>query len=127
MRASTAGMAATAHIAFVESRDSFVAEQLDEWHYPTAKFVLDGPLPVPAALGQGRVVSLTAPGKLAVHGHTQPVQAAIMVANRADGLWLAGSSQIDMTDFGVPPIDIPFSKVQPALTVEFELHYLRTT
>jgi hypothetical protein len=44
---------------------------------------------------------------------------------REGALSVAGSSDIEMTDFGVSPIRLPFAVVRTAVRLEFLLRYVK--
>lgn len=108
-----------------ESRDRFVAERLEIQRYPTAVFVIAGPIPLTRGWDTGEVVRLPVPGNLTVHGVTRAVEASVMGVAREGALSVAGSSDIEMTDFGVSPIRLPFAVVRTAVRLEFLLRYVK--
>jgi hypothetical protein len=60
-----------------------------------------------------------------VHGVTRAVEASVMGVAREGALSVAGSSDIEMTDFGVSPIRLPFAVVRTAVRLEFLLRYVK--
>lgn len=63
-------------------------------------------------------------GKLTVHGISQPVTAHVQAAGDASQGEVVGSLVVDMRDFGISPPDISFTRAEPMVTIEFDLHLL---
>lgn len=104
----------------VSFRDSIVRQSLDVSSYPQATFQADS-VSVPSAMSTGDTVQLTVPGKITIRGVTRDAQAT-MQARLANGqVQIAGTIAMAMTDFGIQPPQVPFTSVQPQVTVEFQL------
>jgi hypothetical protein len=103
----------------VSQRDGIVARQLDIQQFPTATFTTVSAM-VPGAVTSG-TVDVTVAGNLTIHGVTKDVTAkakAQVVGNRIE---IAGSISIDMTNYQVPPPQLPFTAVDSAVTIEFDV------
>jgi polyisoprenoid-binding protein YceI len=66
-------------------------------------------------------VSVTAPGELTIHGVTKDVTLTAKAQVVGDKVEIAGSTTINMTDYGVSPPQVPFVTVDSALTIEFDI------
>jgi polyisoprenoid-binding protein YceI len=103
----------------VSQRDGVVSRQLDVQQFPTASFtVVSASVPAGVTTGQ---VSVTAPGKLTIHGVTKDVTLTAKAQVVGDKVEIAGSTTINMTDYGVSPPQVPFVTVDSALTIEFDI------
>ena len=103
----------------VSQRDGVVARQLNVRQFPNATFtVLTAS--VPAAITGGQV-DVTATGKLTIHGVTKDVTIKAKAQFVGDKVEIAGSIQIDMNDYQVPPPQVPFVTVESATTIEFDI------
>jgi polyisoprenoid-binding protein YceI len=110
----------------VANRDRVVGQDLDVTQYPTATFTSSGTIELPAGVHDGQVVNLTVPGTLSLHGESHQVNATLQAESQDGQLKVAGSIQTDMTDYGVQPPQVPFVTVQPDITVEFQLNYVKS-
>jgi polyisoprenoid-binding protein YceI len=104
----------------VSQRDRLVSRSLDTTQFPSASFKATS-VNLPATAGDGQQVSLTVPGQLTIHGVTKDATATVQARLNGSQLQVAGSVPGTMTDFGVPPPQVPFSKVEPGVTIEFQL------
>ncbi|MBO0689453.1 MAG: YceI family protein [Candidatus Dormibacteraeota bacterium] len=109
----------------VSSRDRIVSRALDVDSAPNATFSAPS-VAIPASAVRGQTVQLTVPGQLTVHDTARPAQANL--EGRASGgrMQLAGTVPLTMTDFGVPPPQVPFVRVPPQVTVEVQLTLARS-
>ena len=103
----------------VTQRDGVVSRQLDVQQFPTAT------LTVASASVAGGIssqqVDVAAVAKLTIHGVTKDVTVrakAQLVGNRVE---IAGSTSIDMADFGVSPPQVPFVTVDSAVVIDFDI------
>lgn len=66
-------------------------------------------------------VDLSIPGKPTTHGVTKDVTATAKAQETGGKLEIAGTVPIDMTDYGVTPPSVPFTTVDPQVTIEFDI------
>jgi polyisoprenoid-binding protein YceI len=71
-------------------------------------------------------VDITVPGKLTIHGVAKDVTATAKAQVVGDKIEIAGSVAINMTDYGVSPPQVPFTAVDPTVTIEFDLFLTKT-
>jgi polyisoprenoid-binding protein YceI len=67
------------------------------------------------------LVKVSVPGRLAIHGVTKAVVAAVQVQASGDKVNVAGSIPITYTDYGVSPPQAPFVTPETQATIEFSL------
>jgi polyisoprenoid-binding protein YceI len=110
----------------VTQRDSVVQRALQTSQYPEAIFEA-APLALPKALGLGSTVEFDAPGRLTVHGVSRDVP--LHMQGRLDGATfeMAGSTKVNMTDYGVEPPSLPFVKVGSIVVLELRAGLQRTS
>lgn len=103
-------------------RDFFIRTiYLETDAFPTATLAVNAfAVTVPAS---GPVI-VDVSGKLTVHGISQPVTAHVHAAGDARQGEVVGSLVVDMRDFGISPPDISFTRAEPMVTIEFDLHLL---
>jgi polyisoprenoid-binding protein YceI len=123
-----AGLASVDQVAGynVTNRDRLVMNALDVGQYPTAVFEAQS-VTVPAGTDSGQAVSLSVPGRLTIHGVTKAVTATVQLKLSGSTAQAAGSVAINMSDYGVSPPRAPFTTVQTAVTIEFQLNMTKTT
>jgi polyisoprenoid-binding protein YceI len=107
----------------VSQRDGVVSRQLDVQQFPTATFTT-GSASVPGALTTGPV-DVTVAGKLTIHGVTKDVTAKAKAQVVGDQIEIAGTISIDMTDYQVSPPQLPFTAVDSAVTIEFDVFMMK--
>ncbi|KRE29411.1 YceI family protein [Agromyces sp. Soil535] len=89
--------------------------------YPTATFVLTGPVTAASAPAVGEVQTLTATGDLTIAGVTRTMTVELeAVLNDGSGQ-IAGSIPVTFADFGVEAPSLGFVSVEPEGFVEFSL------
>jgi polyisoprenoid-binding protein YceI len=108
----------------VSQRDGIVSRQLDVQQFPTAKFSATT-TSVPGTVTTAQV-DITVPGKLTIHGVTRDVTVTAKAQVVGDKIEIAGSVAINMGDYGVSPPQVPFTTVDPAATIEFDLFLTKT-
>ncbi|SDF21123.1 YceI-like domain-containing protein [Blastococcus fimeti] len=107
-----------------ERRDSYFRDNvMDVGQYPTATFVVTGPVPLPELTGTPVPVPVT--GELTVKGTTREVQAELSVVRTPDGVDASGSVPMTFADHGVDPPNLGFVRVEDAGAVEFLVHLTR--
>src|SRR5712692_5656501 len=92
----------------VSQRDGFVSRQMNLQQFPDAGST-SGP------------VDVTLPGKLTIHGVTKVVTATAKAQVSGSKVEVAGSVSIVMTDYGITPPSVPFTTVDPQVTIEFDV------
>jgi polyisoprenoid-binding protein YceI len=103
----------------VSQRDGIVSRQLDVQQFPTATFTT-GSASVPGAVTTGPV-DVTVAGKLTIHGVTKDVTAKAKAQVVGNQIEIAGTISVDMTDYQVSPPQLPFTAVDSAVTIEFDV------
>jgi polyisoprenoid-binding protein YceI len=109
----------------VTNRDRIVSETLDVSSYPTAVFQAQ-PVTLPAGADSGSTVTISVPGTLTIHGVTKSVTATVQLRVNGSTAQVAGSISTNMTAFGISPPHAPFTSVQTAITLEFQLNLTKT-
>lgn len=105
----------------VALRDRFVGRtSLAVQQYPDAVFQAST-IAVPSAIASGQTVTLSIPGQLTIHGVTRDVTASVQLRMAGGQVEAAGSTGIDMRDFGVAPPQVPFTTSDSGVVVEFQL------
>jgi polyisoprenoid-binding protein YceI len=107
----------------VTQRDGIVSRQLDVQQFPNAKFAATS-ASVPGTVTSSQV-DVTVTGSLTIHGVTKPVTATAKAQYVGGRIEIAGSVSINMTDYGVTPPQVPFTTVDPAATIEFDIFLTR--
>jgi polyisoprenoid-binding protein YceI len=79
---------------------------------------------VPGTVTTSRV-DVTVTGALTIRGVTRPVTASAKAQFVGGKIEIAGSVAINMTDYGVTPPQVPFTTVDPAATIEFDIFLAR--
>jgi polyisoprenoid-binding protein YceI len=103
----------------VTQRDGTVSRQLDVQQFPNATFTASS-ASVPNAVTSGQA-DVTVTGKLTVHGVTKDVTVKAKAQLVGDKVEIAGSTSIDMTDYGVSPPQVGFVTVDSAVLIEFDI------
>lgn len=104
----------------VYQRDLFIRSiYLQTATYPNAEFKADSVAIPPGIASQA--ISVSAPGRLTVHGTTKPVMANFQAQLSGSNVEVAGSMTVDMRDFGIEVPDISFTTAQPMVVIEFDL------
>lgn len=109
----------------VTQRDGVVRNQLDVQQFPTATFTVAS-APVPGGFTTQQV-DVTATAKLTIHGVTKDVTVkgkAQLVGDKAE---IAGTTSINMADYGVSPPHVPFVTVDSAVVIEFDIFLTKSS
>ncbi len=94
--------------------------------YPTATFVLGKPIALGSIPPAGQVVTVTATGRLTLHGQTRTVQVPLQVRLSDGVVAIAGSLPITFSDYGItPPTSFIALSVADHGTMEFQLMFTR--
>lgn len=109
----------------VTQRDGVVRNQLDVQQFPTATFTVASAT-VPGGFTTQQV-DVTATAKLTIHGVTKDVTVkgkAQLVGDKAE---IAGTTSINMADYGVSPPQVPFVTVDSAVVIEFDIFLTKSS
>jgi polyisoprenoid-binding protein YceI len=109
----------------VTNRDRIVSQTLDVGSYPNAVFQTQ-PVALPAGADSGSTVTVSVPGTLTIHGVRKSVTATVQLRVSGVIAQVAGTISTNMTAFGISPPTVPFTSVQPAITLEFQLNLTKT-
>lgn len=108
-------------------RDGLVLRSLEADQFPSARFVLTGPLELGELPAEGEEVSILASGAFTVHGVTLPVLADLTAARTGEIIVVAGSFEIRFEDYGIrPPRVAIVLSVADTATVEWLLNFTRS-
>jgi polyisoprenoid-binding protein YceI len=107
----------------VTQRDGIVSRQLDVQQFPDAKFTASS-ASVPGTVTSSQV-DVTVTGSLTIRGVTKAVTATAKAQVAGGKIEIAGSLSINMMDYGVTPPQVPFTSVDPAATIEFDIFLSR--
>ena len=103
----------------VTQRDGVVSRQIDVQQFPTATFAATSAF-VPGTVPTGQV-DVTVTGKLTIHGVTKDVTVKTKAQMSGGRVEIAGSTSIDMGDYGVSPPQVGFVTVDSTVLIEFDL------
>ena len=89
--------------------------------FPTARFTLTTPIPLPAGIKRGEAVETKATGRLLLHGVTRPV--TVDLDARWDGptIQVVGSAPITLADFHITAPNTVIADVDDHGSFEFDL------
>lgn len=107
----------------VSQRDNYVARQMNLQQFPNATFTATS-----ASVGgtdTSQPVTVSVPGKLTIHGVTKDVTASGKAQVIGGKIEIAGTLSTVMTDYGVSPPSVPFTTVDPQVTIEFDIFLTR--
>lgn len=107
----------------VTQRDGVVSRQIDVQQFPTATFTATS-ASVPGGVTTGQV-DVTVTGRLTIHGVTKDVTVKAMAQMSGSKVEIAGSTSIDMGDYGVSPPQVGFVTVDSSVLIEFDLFMTR--
>jgi polyisoprenoid-binding protein YceI len=108
----------------VTQRDGVVSRQIDIQQFPTATLnVVSASVPGTVASQQ---VDVTVAAKLTIHGVTKDVTVKARAQVVAGKVEIAGSTSIDMNDYGVSPPQVGFVTVDSAVLIEFDIFMTKT-
>ncbi|MCV2393953.1 YceI family protein [Actinotalea sp. M2MS4P-6] len=109
----------TASIATDQSaRDLYFRRAINTSEHPDAYFELGAPVDVSAVGTEPGPVELSVPGRLTIGESTVDVTAALSVQRTADGLEVAGTIPVALSDLGLPAPSLGFVTVDPEGSVE---------
>lgn len=108
----------------VYQRDFFIRTiYLQTDQYPSADFTAQS-VSLPPGLETG-AISVTAPGKLTVHGVSKTVTTQLQAQRSGQGIEIVGSIAVDMGDFNVEVPSISFTKADSKVVIEYSLVLVR--
>lgn len=93
--------------------------------YPTATFVLEQPIVLPANAVSGEVVSTSASGALTLRGVTKNVTFPLQAQVDGARFQVVGNITIVFDDWGIPEPSVPGISVEPEGLLEFSLVFER--
>jgi polyisoprenoid-binding protein YceI len=102
----------------VSQRDGYVSRQMNLQQFPNATFTASSISITGSTSGP---VDVALPGKLTIHGVTKDVTATAKAQVSGSKVEVAGSVSIVMTDYGITPPSVPFTTVDPQVTIEFDI------
>ena len=85
-----------------EARDTYIHDHaLDSDTFPTGRFTLTAPIPLPAGVARGQAVHTKATGRLELHGVTRPVTIDLDARWNGPTIQVVGSAPITLADFHI--------------------------
>lgn len=101
-------------------------QALETDQYPTATFELTTPIQLPGPPTDGQTISVTAQGKLTLHGVTKDVAIPLQAKLSGGTVTVVGSAAIAFADYGIaPPQSMVVLSVADHGTLELQLHFTR--
>lgn len=101
-------------------------QSLETRRFPTATFTLTEPIALPVTLAAGESTSVTAKGKLTLHGVEREVEIPLDVQLSGDTLVAAGTLDIALSDFEIEKPRAPaVISVKDHGTLELQLYFQR--
>jgi polyisoprenoid-binding protein YceI len=99
---------------------------LESSRYPTATFVLSGPVTLPKSISSGQVVRVSATGVFTIHGVAKKETLPIELAVSGGTLQAVGSLTFPWSEFGMTAPSVGgFVNVTEHATMEFDLRLAR--
>ena len=108
----------------VAQRDGVVSRQLNVQQFPKATFSAPS-ASVPGTVSTSQV-DVTVAGRLTIRGVTKDVTVTAKAQVVGDRIEIAGTTSINMTDYGVTPPQLPFTTVDPTATIDFDVFLVRS-
>jgi len=108
-------------------RDGQLRQQaLETGQFPTATFELTTPIQLPAAPTDGQTYSVTAQGKLTLHGVTKDVSIPLQAKLSGGTVTVVGSLKIQFADYSInPPQSMLVVSVDSFGLMELQLHFTK--
>jgi polyisoprenoid-binding protein YceI len=86
-----------------EPRDTYLhGNALETDTFPTAKFEITEPAPLPSTVRAGKVVKVPVTGDLTLHGETKPVTTTLDGRWAGDRIDVVGQIPVQFSTFGIP-------------------------
>ena len=99
---------------------------MDVNRFPTAQFVLTEPIDLGSAIPEvGKVVTVTATGKLTLHGTTKPVTVPLSAVYDGRQITVNGTIPVKFADYEIPDATFGPAQVQDHGEIEFLVHFVR--
>lgn len=99
---------------------------MDVSRFPTAQFVLTQPIDLGSAIPEvGKTVTVTAEGKLTLHGTTKPVTVPLSAVYDGRQITVNGNIPVKFPDYGIPDPTFGPATVQDHGEIEFLVHFVR--
>jgi len=116
-----------ASITSDESRrdNQFRGRIMDTDTFPTARFVLAGPLDLGELPAGDDEVAVTAPGELTLRGTTRAVEAELAARRIGETIEVIGTIPVVFADFGIPNPNVPGITTEQEGLVELRLVLVR--
>jgi polyisoprenoid-binding protein YceI/dipeptidyl aminopeptidase/acylaminoacyl peptidase len=106
-------------------RDDFVREEaLDVAEFPTGHVSLPEPVPIDAPQDRDAIVELSVPAELTLRDQTREVVFAVTARWNGPTIQVAGSTEIQRSDFGVDVSSRAGFNIDEVGTIEFELTFV---
>ena len=121
----------TADLTALQSDRSMRAGQLrqqalETGQFPTATFELTTPIQLPAAPADGQTYSVTAQGKLTLHGVTNDVSIPLQAKLSGSTVTVVGSLKIQFADYSInPPQSMMVLSVDNSGVMELQIHFTK--
>ena len=108
-------------------RDGQLSHQgLETSTYPTATFSLASPIDLGSVSADGAEVSVTATGKLTLHGQTKDVQIPLKAKLSGNTIVVTGSLEITFADYGISkPNSFAVLSIADTGTLELQLFFTK--
>jgi polyisoprenoid-binding protein YceI len=108
-------------------RDGQLSHQgLETSTYPTATFSLSSPIDLGSIPADGAEVSVTATGKLTLHGQTKDVQIPLKAKLSGNTIVVTGSLEITFADYGISkPNSFAVLSIADTGTLELQLFFTK--
>ena len=108
-------------------RDGQLSHQgLETSTYPTATFSLTSPIDLGSVPADGAEVSVTATGKLTLHGQTKDVQIPLKAKLSGNTIVVTGSLEITFADYGISkPNSFAVLSIADTGTLELQLFFTK--
>jgi len=108
-------------------RDGQLSHQgLETSTYPTATFSLTSPIDLGSVPADGAAVSVTATGKLTLHGQTKDVQIPLKAKLSGNTIVVTGSLEITFADYGISkPNSFAVLSIADTGTLELQLFFTK--
>jgi polyisoprenoid-binding protein YceI len=121
----------TADLSALQSDKSMRDGQLHQQalqtdQFPTATFELTTPIQLPSAPADGQTISVTAQGKLTLHGVTKDISIPLQAKLSGNQVTVVGSIKITFADYNIdPPQSMMVLSVDNFGQLELQLHFTK--
>jgi len=110
-----------------DRRDGQLRRQgLETQTFPTATFALTSPIDLGAVPAENKEITITAKGKLTLHGQTRDVELPLKARLSGGAIAIAGSLPIAFADYGIEkPRSFAVLSIEDEGTMELQLFFTR--